>query len=119
MYETMGMKLIRAVIVSYLTAAAAVLILSWALYVMQWQAAGSIWAVRIVYFLSCLAGGVTAGKTFRERRLLWGTLTGAVYGAVLLLVSFLAGGMEAAVFGKMFFVMLICLAGGALGSIIS
>ena len=86
---------------------------------MKWEAAGSETAIRAVYFLSCLAGGFLSGKEFRERRLVWGLLTGVLYGLILLTVSQLTGGLGSSGILETVIVSGICLGGGAIGSIIS
>ena len=42
-----------------------------------------------VYILSCFMGGFMAGKAMRSRKFLWGLLTGILYFAFLLIMSFL------------------------------
>lgn len=111
--------LIRSVILSYLVSTGGVLLLSWALYVMKWEGAGSILAVRVLYFLSCFAGGFLAGKEFRQNRLLWSLLTGMIYGMILFLVSQLTGGPGSASWFDVVILFLICLIGSGLGSICS
>lgn len=119
MYRSSVFLLARAVVLSYLVSAISVFLLSWGLYVMKWEAAGSETAVRSVYFLSCLAGGFLAGKEFRERRLFWGLLTGILYGVILLTVSQLTGGLGSSKALEIIILFGICLGGGAAGSIIS
>lgn len=119
MYRSSVFLLTRAVVLSYLFSAVSVFVLSWGLYVMKWEAAGSEMAIRSVYFLSCLAGGFLSGKEFRERRLFWGLLTGILYGGILLTVSQLTGGLGSSGMLEAVIVLGICLGGGAAGSIIS
>ena len=119
MYRSLIFRLTRSVIVCYLVSAVSVFLLSWCLYVMKWEAAGSETAVRLVYFLSCLAGGFLSGKEFRERRLFGGLLTGLLYGLILLTVSQLTGGLGSSSFFGVALVFGISLAGGAVGSIFS
>lgn len=104
---------------SYLVSALSVFFLSWCLYVMKWEAAGSETAVRIVYFLSCLAGGFLSGKEFRERRLFWGILTGFLYAVILFTVSQLTGGPGNSKILENALIFGICMSGGAVGSIFS
>lgn len=119
MYRSSIFLLTRSVVLAYLVSAAAVFLLSWGLYVMKWEAAGSETAIRSVYFLSCFAGGFLSGKEFRERRLLWGLLTGLLYGSILLTVSQLTGGLGSSGIWEIVIVFLICLGGSAVGSIVS
>lgn len=119
MYRSFVFRLIRTAAFAYLISAASVFILSWALYVMKWEAAGSEMAVRLVYFLSCLGGGFLAGREFRERRLLWGILSGILYALILLTVSQLTGGLGSSSVPEIAVIFSICAAGGAAGSFFS
>ncbi|MDO5409150.1 MAG: TIGR04086 family membrane protein [Lachnospiraceae bacterium] len=112
-------RLTRAVVCSYLVSAVLVFLLSWGLYVMKWEAAGSKAAVHAVYFLACLAGGFLAGRQFVEKRLLWGLFTGLLYALVLITVSQLTGGPGSHQLPEIAVMTGICLAGGAFGSILS
>lgn len=119
MYRSSVFRLIRTVAFAWLVSAAAVFLLSWCLYVMKWEAAGSEMAVRLVYFFSCLAGGFLAGREFRERRLLWGILCGLLYALILLTVSQLTGGLGSSSILEIAVIFAICAAGGAAGSFFS
>ncbi len=119
MYRSFMFRLTRSVVFCYLISAVSVFLLSWCLYVMKWEAAGSVTAIRAVYFVSCLAGGFLAGKEFRERRLFWGLVTGMLYTLILLTVSQLTGGLGSSGIPEMALIFGICLAGGALGSFFS
>lgn len=118
-YQSSIFRLTRAVAVSYLISAAAVLILSWALYVMKWEGAGSETTIRGVYFIACTSGGFLAGKEFRQKRLFWGLLVGGLYAVILLTVSQLTGGLGSHGSLESILITGICLAGGGLGSFLS
>lgn len=71
------------------------------------------------YVLSTFLGGFLFGKSASQKRFLWGLLIGALYFAILLLISILAGsimGMDAA---RVMTVMILCLFGGMLGGMVS
>lgn len=119
MYRSSFFQLTRAVILGYLISAVSVFLLSWGLYVMKWEWAGSQLTIRIIYFLSCLAGGFLAGREFRERRLIWGILTGILYAVILVTVSQLTGGLGSSGLLEVVLVFGICIGGGAAGSIVS
>lgn len=71
------------------------------------------------YVLSTFLGGFLFGKSASQKRFLWGLLIGALYFAILLLISILAGsimGMNAA---RVMTVMILCLFGGMLGGMVS
>ncbi|MGN0294153.1 MAG: TIGR04086 family membrane protein [Lachnospiraceae bacterium] len=119
MYRSSVFRMIRPVALSWFVSAASVFLLSWCLYVMEWEAAGSEMAVRLVYFVSCLAGGFLAGREFRERRLLWGIFCGILYALILLTVSQLTGGLGSSSIPEIAVIFAICAGGGAAGSFFS
>ena len=45
--------------------------------------------ITAVYVVACLAGGITAGKTMRKQKYLWGAVAGLCYFILLAAVSFL------------------------------
>lgn len=71
------------------------------------------------YVLSVLAAGFYAGKKMKSRRYLWGLLAGAVYFALLLIVSLIVNREFSSAQGGFLTTMLICLGGGMLGGMIS
>ena len=74
--------------------------------------------VAAVYIGSCFLGGFLSGKVWKRKRLLLGLLYAAVYFGVLFLLSIFAGGLYQNWWNTLK-VCLMCLAGGALGGMLS
>lgn len=73
----------------------------------------------LIYIISGAGGGFLLGKINKKRKFLWGIFLGALYFAILLIITAAAYQMPEigdAHFLKMFFA---CCAGGMLGGIIS
>lgn len=108
------MGLLSACVVTLL----GILILAFCLY--QWKI--SVDAARIgsivLYFLSCLVGGMVAGKKAQSRKFLWGLLLGGCYFVILIFFS-LTGGEKMVSEGKNVLLPgVICLFSGMLGGML-
>lgn len=74
--------------------------------------------VTAIYVLASFLGSLLLGKAWKRKRLLWGLCYGAVYFGILFLLSLFAGGLYQD-WGSTVKVLLLCLAGGALGGMLS
>ena len=72
-----------------------------------------------VYILSCLLGGVMAGKLIRKDKYLWGILVGVFYYLLLITVSFAVKGKWDMSLMHAVTTFFMCLGGGALGGMLS
>ena len=110
--------LLRSLIFSYVLSGILLLALSFALYKLKIKEAHINTAVYIVYILACMAGGLLAGKTMRQKRFFWGLLSGLLYFVVLLAVSWFFK-QEPLDTSRMLTVMACCAAGGTIGGMMS
>ena len=78
-------RMIRTLIFTYLVSG----VLLTALYKFRLPESQITLGISGVYILSCFMGGFMAGKAMRSRKFLWGLLTGILYFAFLLIMSFL------------------------------
>ena len=81
-------RMIRTLIFTYLVSGVLLTALAFALYKFRLPESQITLGISGVYILSCFAGGFMAGKAMRSRKFLWGLLTGILYFAFLLLMSF-------------------------------
>ena len=111
-------RVVRTLIVTYVISAVLLAALSFALFQFHLREPEVNAAVNAVYILSCLLGGLIAGKTMKTRRFLWGMGLGLGYAAFLWAVTYLTersgGDLKETIL--MFF---ICILGGALGGMLS
>lgn len=75
--------------------------------------------VIIIYVVSSLIGGLIAGKKMKTKKFLWGLLAGAVYFLILFAVSAAINGGLPKDFTHLAMPVVVCLAGGTLGGMIS
>ena len=73
----------------------------------------------IIYVLSCLLIGFVIGKRTKNKKFLWGMLSGGIYFGMLLAVSLLAGQSMENVGRDLTTVLLICVGSGTLGGMLS
>lgn len=110
--------LLRSLIFSYVLSGILLLALSFALYKLKIKEAQINTAVYIVYIIACMAGGILAGKAMRQKRFFWGLLTGLMYFAVLLAVSWILK-QDPLDTSRMLTVLACCAAGGTIGGMMS
>lgn len=71
------------------------------------------------YVLSCLFGGILAGKGCQKNRFLWGMLAGLIYFLIFLIISWGVSGDFYMSFGHVSTTFCLCLGGGMLGGMLS
>lgn len=81
-------RVVRTLIITYIISAALLSVLAFVLFRFRLPENQVNLGVNAVYILSCLIGGILAGKSMKSRRFFWGFLTGALYFGFLLLMSF-------------------------------
>lgn len=104
---------------AYVITLIGLLLLALGLY--QWRISGNVVEIGILvlYFLSCLVGGMITGKKAENRKFLWGFFLGLGYFCVLLILS-LTGGQPIALGAKeMILPGIICLLSGMLGGMLA
>lgn len=72
-----------------------------------------------IYLLSCMLGGFLNGRRVGKRRLVCGLATGALYFAILFVISWTFRTSDTGMLAGLLAPLIVCLGGGAAGSIIS
>ncbi len=72
-----------------------------------------------VYVFASFIGGFSIGKMMKEKKFLWGALTGAAYIVIIIAASFLAEGNVNLAGTEFLSAALLCLGGGTLGGMLS
>ena len=73
----------------------------------------------VIYVLSCLLAGFVIGKRTKNRKFLWGTLSGGIYFFLLLMISLAARQSMENVGNDLTTVLFICIGSGTLGGMLS
>ena len=111
--------MLRSLLVSYVLSGILLAVLAFALYQLRLKEGQVNIMVYAIYFITCLLGGLTAGKGIRQRRFFWGLLSGLLYFLVLFAVSWLMNRGSAIDIHRSLTVMALCAAGGTLGGMLS
>ena len=111
--------MLRSLLVSYVLSGILLAVLAFALYQLRLKEGQVNIMVYAIYFITCLLGGLTAGKGIRQRRFFWGLLSGLLYFLVLFAVSWLMNRVSAIDIHRSLTVMALCAAGGTLGGMLS
>lgn len=112
-------SVIRSLLVSYVLSGILLALLALALYRLQLPESQVNPMVFVIYFASCLLGGILAGKSLRQRRFFWGLLSGLAYFLVLFIVSWAMNQGNNLDLERSAAVLGVCAAGGMMGGMIS
>lgn len=113
------LSLVRSLLFSYILTGILLFTLSFLLYKMRLSREQIRMGVYAVYILSCLFGGFLAGKQLKNRRFLWGGLTGILYFGILFLLSLLLNQGLAAGISGILLNFVLCAGSGTIGGMIS
>lgn len=109
----------KGVLGAYLLTGGLLLFLAFLMY--RFYPSGELLKMGIVftYLFSSFVGGFLAGRRAKERRFLWGLLTGFLYFLILFLVSIALGRDVFGNLGTTVTIFIMCTLGGMLGGMIS
>lgn len=111
--------LLKSLLAAYFLTGVLLLALALGLYKLQLGESAVNMAVTGVYVITCLVGGILAGKASGQHKFLWGLATGVLYFLILLAASFfLNGGLEADV-KELLTVLGMCAGSGTIGGMVS
>ena len=119
MERTKAWILLKSLLAAYFLTGVLLLALALGLYKLQLGESAVNMAVTGVYVITCLVGGILAGKASGQHKFLWGLATGVLYFLILLAASFfLNGGLEADV-KELLTVRGMCAGSGTIGGMVS
>lgn len=110
---------VKSLLVSYVITAVILLILSFVMYKFDPPSAVISIGIIITYIVSCFIGGFLLGSVTKEKRFLWGIGMGAIYFAIILVVSIIFSKDAFGDFGSTISVFFMCALGGMLGGMVS
>lgn len=114
-----GKAMLRSLLISYIFTGVLLVVLAFLLYRFRLGEKQVAMAVNAIYLLTCLIGGLVAGKAVGQRRFFWGLAAGVLYFLILLGVSFaMQKGLNSEI-PELMRVLALCAAGGTLGGMIS
>ena len=111
--------IISTLLIMYVITGLALLALALLLFKMQLSENIVSISIMVIYIISCLIGGLVAGRRLKARRFLWGVAVGAVYFAVLLIGSLLMNRGISSDAVHVVTTLIMCMAAGMIGGMIS
>lgn len=109
---------ISTLLVMYVITGLALLILALLLFKLQLNENIVTIGIMAIYILSCLLGGLIAGKRMKTRRFVWGILMGAVYFLILAAGSFLLNRGITSDTVHIASTLIMCMAAGMIGGML-
>ncbi len=119
LYMKYGMRIVKALLVSYIVTGLMLLFLAGLLYRFRLDEGKIQIGIIVTYILSCFLGGFLAGKMMRTRKFLWGVLLGLFYFLIITLVSLAVNRTLQDGSGSFVTTFLLCMGGGMLGGMLS
>ena len=111
--------IISTLLIMYVITGLALLALALLLFKMQLSENIVSISIMVIYIISCLIGGLVAGRRLKVRRFLWGVAVGAVYFAVLLIGSLLMNRGISSDAVHVVTTLIMCMAAGMISGMIS
>lgn len=113
------LKILSTLLIMYVISGAALLVLALLLYKLQLSENIVSVGIMVIYVIAALLGGLIIGKRMKIRRFLWGGLMGAVYFLVLLAGSVLLNRGVTSDLLHVVTTLVICMAAGMIGGMLS
>ena len=111
--------IISTLLIMYVITGLALLALALLLFKMQLSENVVTIGIMVIYIVSCLIGGLIAGKRIQVRKFLWGVVVGAVYFVILLVGSLLMNRGISSDTVHVATTLVMCMAAGMIGGMIS
>ena len=111
--------IISTLLIMYVITGLALLALALLLFKMQLSENVVTIGIMVIYIVSCLIGGLIAGKRIQVRKFLWGVVVGAVYFVILLIGSLLMNRGISSDTVHVATTLAMCMAAGMIGGMIS
>lgn len=117
--STYILRMLKALLTAYVLTGGLLLLVAFLLY--QFQLSRSIVNICIIaiYILSCFLAGFLEGKMMGTRKFLWGAAAGFLYFVLLTIISFAVNQGFDNSSSNFVTTLLLCIAGGMLGGMLS
>ena len=119
MNHSRAKAVLTSLLISYILTAVLLTLLAVLLYRFRLGEKQVSIGVNTVYIITCLIGGLAAVKIIRQRRFLWGLLTGLIYFLILLAVSYILQKGISGDTASVLKTLAMCAGGGMAGGMLS
>ncbi len=118
-FQLNTIRVCKALILSYLVMLVCMLLASLALWKMDISDGILRGTVIFIYVLSAATGGIYIGKMQKEKKFLWGFLTGCLFFLILFLITLFSGDYSGKIGMQFVTTFCICIFSGTLGGMIA
>ena len=112
-------SILRALIIAYLVTGVLLLVLALGMYKLGLGEKVVDMGIIFIYILASAIGGLMIGKSMKQRKFIWGCVTGLLYVAIIFVASLAMAGGSQMVASDGLSTLLLCMGGGTLGGMIS
>ena len=114
-----AVRLIKSLLAAYIVTGLLLLLLALLLYKLQLSESVVNIGIIAIYVAACFLGGFLEGKMMKTRKFLWGGAFGLLYFAVLTIISLAVGQGFSGSSSHFVTTLILCMAGGTLGGMVS
>lgn len=114
-----AVRLIKSLLAAYIVTGLLLLLLALLLYKLQLSESVVNIGIVAIYVAACFLGGFLEGKMMKTRKFLWGGAFGLLYFAVLAIISLAVGQGFSGSSSHFVTTLILCMAGGTLGGMVS
>ena len=114
-----AVRMIKSLLAAYIITGLLLLLLALLLYKLQLSESVVNIGIIAIYVISCFLGGFLEGKMMKTRKFIWGGTFGLLYFAVLAVISLAVGQGFCGSSSHFVTTLILCIAGGTLGGMIS
>lgn len=114
-----AVRLIKSLLAAYIVTGLLLLLLALLLYKLQLSESVVNIGIIAIYVAACFLGGFLEGKMMKTRKFLWGGAFGLLYFAVLAIISLAVGQGFSGSCSHFVTTLILCMAGGTLGGMVS
>ena len=114
-----AVRLIKSLLAAYIVTGLLLLLLALLLYKLQLSESVVNIGIIAIYVAACFLGGFLEGKMMKTRKFLWGGAFGLLYFAVLAIISLAVGQGFSGSSSHFVTTLILCIAGGTLGGMVS
>ena len=111
------LQLLKVIVASVAVSIILALIFAFLAYKLQMEDAQIAICVSVIYVIGSFIGGFGMGKLKKEKRLIWGMISGVVYMLLVMVISLILNDFMID-FGKVLSGMAICIAAGGIGGVL-
>ena len=113
-----GIAMIKVLMLTYVVTGLMLMLVSFLMYQLGLEEGQVSVAVMIVYFLAGLLAGFLSGRTWKNKKYLWGMAAGLLYFVILAAASLIVHGGWTGDPGAAMLCGALCIGGGALGGML-